>query len=53
MSIPRFVLVAFPVMVAIAALTDARPRLRWLILASSVAGLVFFTGRFALWLFVA
>jgi hypothetical protein len=53
MSMPRFVLVSFPVMVAIAALTDARPRLRWLILASSVAGLVFFTGRFALWLFVA
>jgi hypothetical protein len=53
MSMPRFVLVAFPVMVAIAVLTDARPRLRWLLVAASVAGLVFLTGRFSLWLFVA
>lgn len=53
MSMPRFVLVAFPVMIALAVLTEHRPRLRWAILSVSVAGLVFLTGRFSLWLFVA
>jgi hypothetical protein len=53
MSMPRFVLVAFPVMVALAALTEQRPLMRWAALAVSVAGLVFLTGRFVLWLFVA
>lgn len=53
MSMPRFVLVAFPVMVALAVVTDERPRLRWAIAAVFAAGLVFLTGRFALWLFVA
>jgi hypothetical protein len=53
MSMPRFVLVAFPVMVAVAALTDRRPRVRWLLVTVFVAGLVYLTGRFSLWLFVA
>ncbi len=53
MSMPRFVVIAFPVMVALAVLTERRPVLRWAALAVSVAALVFFAGRFALWLFVA
>jgi len=53
MSMPRFVLVAFPVMVAGAVLTDRRPVLRWTALALSIAALVFLAGRFALWRFVA
>jgi hypothetical protein len=53
MSTPRFVLVAFPVMVALAVLTADRPRLKWATVALFVAGLVFLTGRFTLWLFVA
>lgn len=53
MSMPRFVLVAFPVMVALAVVTDDRPRLRWALVGVFAAGLVFLTGRFALWLFVA
>jgi hypothetical protein len=53
MSMPRFVLVAFPVMVAVAVLTDRRPLLRWTALTLSVATLVFLSSRFALWLFVA
>jgi 4-amino-4-deoxy-L-arabinose transferase-like glycosyltransferase len=53
MSMPRFVLVAFPVMVGLAVLTERRPVLRWVMIGCFVAGLVFLTGRFALWLFVA
>jgi hypothetical protein len=53
MSMPRFVIVAFPVMVALAVVTDGRPRLRWALIGVFAAGLVFLTGRFALWLFVA
>ena len=53
MSMPRFVLVLFPLFVPLALATEHRRALRTILLVASTAGLVFLTGRFALWLFVA
>jgi hypothetical protein len=53
MSMPRFVLMAFPVMVALAVLTEQRRVLRRVMIVVFAAGLIYLTGRFALWLFVA
>ena len=53
MSMPRFVLCAFPLFIALGVATERRRLLRTVLLVASCAALVYLTGRFALWLFVA
>jgi hypothetical protein len=53
MSMPRFVLCAFPLFASLGLATERRRTLRTVLLIGSSAALVYLTGRFALWLFVA
>ena len=53
MSMPRFVLVAFPLFIALGLAIQRRRLLRTALLVASTVLLVYLTGRFALWLFVA
>jgi len=53
MSMPRFVLCAFPLFITLGLATERRGTLRTVLLAGSTVALVYLTGRFALWLFVA
>jgi hypothetical protein len=53
MSMPRFVLSAFPLFASLGLATERRRTLRTVLLIGSSAALVYLTGRFALWLFVA
>ena len=53
MSMPRFVLCAFPLFASLGVATERRRTLRTVLLIGSSAALVYLTGRFALWLFVA
>ena len=53
MSMPRFILAAFPLFIAFAVLTDRRPVLRGVLLALFAAGLVLLTLRFAAFRWVA
>ena len=53
MSYHRFVLVAFPLFLAVALLTRRRPVARWTLLAVSAALLVWSAAGFALFWFVA
>ena len=53
MSMPRFVLCAFPLFITLGLVTERRGALRTVLLLGSTAALVYLTGRFALWLFVA
>jgi len=52
-SMPRFLLVLFPLFVALALPLEARPRLRSAVLIASAALQGLFTVRFALWYWVA
>jgi hypothetical protein len=47
MSMPRFILAAFPIFIVMALVSDRRPWLRVLLLAACLVGLVFLTVRFA------
>lgn len=53
MSLPRFLLVLFPLFIWLAACLASRPAARALVLAVSLALLVFFTGQFSTWHWVA
>ncbi len=53
MSMPRFVLCAFPLFITLGLSTERRRLLRTVLLVATTAALVYLTGRFALWLFVA
>ena len=53
MSMPRFVLVAFPIFVSIALFTATRPRAHAAIVAASLVGLVLVTKVFAVFGWVA
>jgi len=53
LSFPRFVLVDFPLFVALAVLVTRRPVLRWLFIGVSVAGLLVFTTIYANGMWVA
>ncbi len=53
MSMPRFVLCAFPLFISLGLATERRPLLRTVLVVGSTAALIYLTGRFALWLFVA
>jgi hypothetical protein len=53
MSLPRLILVDFPLFVALAVALERRRRTRWVVLALSVAGLVWMTALFATWNYVA
>ncbi len=53
MSMPRFVLCAFPLFISLGLATERRRLLRTVLVVGSTAALVYLTGRFALWLFVA
>ena len=53
MSLPRFLLVLFPLGLWLGAYLAERPRLRGPTLALSGILLVFFTGQFATWHWVA
>jgi hypothetical protein len=52
-SVARYMLVIFPAFVGWALLLKDRPRLRFTVLAMSAAALVFFSGLWALWDWVA
>jgi hypothetical protein len=52
-SYARFVLVAFPLFVAVAVLCERRPRLRAALLALFTGGLIALTGMFAVYAWVA
>jgi hypothetical protein len=53
MSIPRYLVVLFPLGMWLAAWLAERPRLQWPALALSVVAMVFFAGQFATWHWVA
>lgn len=53
MSLPRFLLVLFPLNIWLAARLLQRPRLACVLLAGSGAGLAFFTAAFSTWHWVA
>ncbi len=53
MPMPRFVLVAFPLVIALGLAIERRRLPRAALLVASTVLLVYLTGRFALWLFVA
>jgi hypothetical protein len=50
---PRFVLCAFPLFISLGLATERHRLLRTVLVVGSTAALVYLTGRFALWLFVA
>ena len=53
LSMPRFVLVSFPLFVALAVLLARRPIARWLVLAAMLAGLALLTLMYANGMWVA
>ncbi len=53
MSLPRFLLVMFPIFMWLAAYLAPRPRARSAVLVLCVLSLVFFTGEFSTWHWVA
>ena len=53
MSLPRLILVDFPLFVALAVGLRRRPVARGVVLAVFVAGLVMMTSLYATWYFVA
>ena len=53
LSMPRFVLAAFPLFISIALYTDERPRARVVVSVVFVIGLVLLTGKFAVFSWVA
>jgi hypothetical protein len=53
MSIPRYLVVLFPLGMWLAAWLSERPRVQWPALAVSVLAMVFFAGQFATWHWVA
>ncbi len=53
LSLPRFVLVDFPLFIALAVLLLHRPVARWAVLAVFVAGLILLTTTFANGMWVA
>ena len=53
MSMPRFVLCAFPLFISLGLATERHRLLRAVLVVGSSAALIYLTGRFALWLFVA
>ncbi len=53
MSLPRFLLVLFPLAIAFAAWLAPRPRLRIAVLAVSALSMAFFVAQFATWHWVA
>jgi hypothetical protein len=53
MSMPRFLLAAFPVFMSMALFTSSRPRAHKIICAVSIAGLVLLTAKFAVFSWVA
>jgi len=53
LSMPRFVLAAFPLFISIALYTDERPRTRVVISVVFLIGLVLLTGKFAVFSWVA
>jgi hypothetical protein len=53
MSLPRFLVVLFPLSIWFGAWLAARPRAQLPVLAISAALLVFFVGEFATWHWVA
>jgi hypothetical protein len=53
MSIPRYLVVLFPMSMWLAAWLAERPRLQWPALAASILVMVFFAGQFATWHWVA
>jgi hypothetical protein len=53
MSMPRFVLAAFPAFIGFALLAERRPRARWVLVAAFVAGGVLLTVKFAVFSWVA
>lgn len=53
MSLPRFLLVLFPLFMWLGALLERRPRMRFVLLGASALTLVFFAGQFATWHWVA
>ena len=52
-SLPRFLLMAFPLFIGVALLTKRVPVLRWVVLAVSVVLLAWLSGSFALFSWVA
>ena len=52
-SMPRFLLVCFPVFIALALVTERRPRLRFALLATFAAGYVFLTIEFTRLIFIS
>ena len=53
MSLPRFLLVLFPLFMWLGAFLERRPRSRFILLGVSVLALAFFAGQFATWHWVA
>ena len=53
MSLPRYLLVLFPLAIWAGAFLAERPRLRAPVFVGSVALLIFFTGQFSTWHWVA
>ncbi len=53
MSLPRFLVVLFPLTIWLAAWLSERPRMRWPAVASSAASMAFFAAQFATWHWVA
>jgi hypothetical protein len=54
MSLPRFLLVLFPLNIWFAVRLASRPRaVRWVVLAASAAAMAFFVGEFATWHWVS
>ena len=53
MSLPRFLVVLFPLTIALASWLTEHPRLRRPALACSAVLMVFFTAQFATWHWVA
>ena len=52
-SLPRYMVVVFPLFMAVAAVTEGRPRTRVAITAASIVGLAWLTARFVVFAWVA
>jgi len=52
-SLPRYALVVFPLYMALAACTQRRPLIRWLVVSVCLVGLAWLTARFVLFAWVA
>jgi hypothetical protein len=52
-SLPRYTLVVFPLYMAVAACTQRRPLIRWLVVSVCLVGLAWLTARFVLFAWVA